>query len=74
MRQTTSAGKRDAAFDALVQRIGAAFDADPTLGGFAFGMTYGRPGTDTEAVAGAPAIKTGTIEVIVEYETAAPLG
>ena len=72
--EAASAGKRDAAFDALVRRIGAAFDADPTLGGFAFGMTYAQPEIDTEAVAGAPAIKTGTIEVIVEYETASPLG
>ena len=72
--EAASAGKRDAAFDALVQKIGAAFVADLTVGGLAFGMTYGRPEIDTEAVAGAPAIKTGTIEVIVEYETATPLG
>ena len=58
----------------MVQKIGAVFDADPTLGGLAFGMAYGRPEIDTEAVAGAPAIKTGTIEVIVEYETETPLG
>ena len=72
--ETGDAAKRDAAFDALVQKIGAVFDADPTLGGLAFGMAYGRPEIDTEAVAGAPAIKTGTIEVIVEYETETPLG
>ncbi len=65
---------RDAAFDALVQGIGAALDADPILGGLAFGMTYGRPEIDTEAIAGAPAIKTGTITVTVEYETDGPLG
>ena len=72
--EAASAGKRDAAFDALVQKIGAAFDADPTLGGLTFGMTYARPEIDTEAVVGAAAIKTGTIEVIVEYETETPLG
>ena len=72
--EAADAAKRDAAFDALVQKIGAVFDADPTLGGLAFGMAYGRPEIDTEAVAGAPAIKTGTIEVIVEYETETPLG
>ena len=72
--EAASSGKRDAAFDVLVQKIGAALDGDPTLGGFVFGMTTARPGIDTEAVIGAPAIKTGTIEVIVEYETAAPLG
>ena len=72
--EAADAAKRDAAFDALVQKIGAAFDADPALGGLAFGMTYGRPEIDTEAVAGAPAIKSGTIETIVEYETETLLG
>ena len=65
---------RDAAFDTLVQAVGAALETDPILGGLAFGMTYGRPEIDTEAVAGAPAIKTGTITVTVEYETDSPLG
>ena len=68
------AAARDAAFDVLVVAIDVALDADPTLGGLAFGMTYARPEIDTEAVVGAPAIKTGTIEAIVEYETATPLG
>ena len=72
--EAADAAKRDTAFDALVQEIGAALDANPNLGGLAFGMTTARPEIDTEAVAGAPAIKTGTIEVIVEYETATPLG
>ena len=72
--EAASAGKRDAAFDALVQKIGAVLDGDPTLGSLVFGMTYARPEIDTEAVVGAPAIKTGTIEVIVEYETETPLG
>ena len=65
---------RDAAFDNLVQSIGTALETDPTLGGLAFGMSYGRPEIDTEAVAGAPAIKTGTITMIVEYETLSLLG
>ncbi len=72
--EAASAGKRDAAFDVLVQKIGAVLDSDPTLGGFAFGMTYARPEIETEAVAGAPAIKTGIVSVIVEYETETPLG
>ena len=67
------AADRDAAFDALVVAIGEALDANPTLGGLAFGMTYGRPEIDTEAVIGAPAIKSGTVEVIVEYEAGTPL-
>jgi hypothetical protein len=64
--------RRRAAFDALLQRIGAALEADPTLGGFAFGLTYGRPEPAIEAVAGAPAIKSATLSLTVDYETDAP--
>ena len=64
---------RDAAFDALLQQIGAALEADPTFGGLAFGLTYGRPETGIEAVAGAPAIKAATLSVTIDYETSAPL-
>ena len=72
--EAASAGKRDAAFDVLVQKSGAALEGDRTLCSLAFGMTYARPEIDIEAVVGAPAIKTGIIEVIVEYETETPLG
>jgi hypothetical protein len=64
---------RDTAFDNLLQQIGAVLDADPTLGGLAFGLTYGRPETSIETVPGAPAIKTATLTVTVDYETDAPL-
>ena len=67
------AATRDAAFDALLQQIGAALEDGPTLGGIAFGLTYGRPEPSIEAVAGAPAIKTATLSVTVDYETDAPL-
>ena len=67
------AAARDAAFDALLQQIGAALEADPTLSGLAFGLTYGRPEPSIEAIAGAPAIKSATLTVIVDYETSAPL-
>jgi hypothetical protein len=67
------AAARDAAFDALLQQIGAALEADPTLAGLAFGMTYGRPEPSIEAVAGAPTIKTATLTVTVDYESDAPL-
>jgi hypothetical protein len=53
--------------------MGSALDADPTLGGLAFGLTYGRPEPSIEAVAGAPAIKTATLIVTVDYESNAPL-
>ena len=67
------AAVRDAAFDALLQQIGAALEIDPTLGGVAFGLTYGRPEPTIEAIAGAPAIKSATLSVTIDYETDAPL-
>jgi hypothetical protein len=67
------AGVRDTTFDDLLQQIGATLEADPTLGGLVFGLTYGRPETSIEAVPGAPAIKSATLTVTVDYETAAPL-
>ena len=68
-----AAAARDAAFDDLLQQIGVALEADPTLGGLAFGLTYGRPEPAIEAVAGAPAIKSATLTVTVDYESDAPL-
>jgi hypothetical protein len=67
------AAARDTAFDALLQQIGDAIEADSTLGDLAFGLTYGRPEPAIEAVSGAPAIKTATLTVTVDYETDAPL-
>jgi hypothetical protein len=64
---------RDTAFDDLVVAVGTALDTDTTLGGLVFGMSYGRPSTDLEPIDGAPAIKSGVIEITVEYESAAPL-
>ena len=66
------AAARDAAFDALLQQIGTALESDPTLGGLALGLTYGRPEPSVEAVAGAP-VKAATLTVTVDYETATPL-
>jgi Phage tail tube protein len=48
-------------------------EVDPTLGGAAFGLTYGRPEAAIEAMAGAPVIKTATLSVTIDYETDAPL-
>jgi hypothetical protein len=67
------AAARDAAFDDLFQQIGAVLETDPTLGGVAFGLTYGRPEPSIEATPGAPAIKTATLTVTVDYESDAPL-
>jgi hypothetical protein len=68
-----NAAARDAAFDDVLQQMGAVLEADPTLGYLAFGLTYGRPEPSIEAVAGAPAIKGATLSVTVDYETDAPL-
>jgi hypothetical protein len=67
------AAARDAAFDALLQQIGTALETDPTLGGLTFGLTYGRPEPAIETIAGAPAIRTATLTVTVDYKTTAPL-
>ena len=64
---------RDTAFDDLLQQIGTALETDLTLGGLAFGLTYGRPEPAIEAVPGAPAIKTATLTVTVDYEASSPL-
>jgi hypothetical protein len=67
------AAARDAAFDALIQQIGTALEADPTLGGLAFGLAYSRPEPAIEVVVGAPAIKSATLTATVDYEADAPL-
>jgi hypothetical protein len=67
------AAGRHAAFGALLQQIGTALETDRTLGGLAYGLTYGRPEPTIEAVAGAPAIKTATLTMTVDYESDAPL-
>jgi hypothetical protein len=67
------AAARDAAFDDLLQQVGTTLEADPTLGGLTFGLTYGRPEPAIEAVPGAPAIKSATLTLTVDYEADAPL-
>ena len=68
------AAARDTAFDTLLHEIGIVLDDDPTLGGLAFGMTFGRPETDAQAVVGAPAIKAGTLIIAIEFEADTALG
>ena len=68
------AAARDEAFDVLLQEIGVVLEADQTLGGLAFGMTYGRPDPAIEPVTGAQAFKTGVIELEIDYEAPSPLG
>jgi hypothetical protein len=64
---------RDAAFDVLLQQIGAALEADPILGGRLRPDLPSGPEPAVEAVAGAPAIKSATLTVTVDYESDAPL-
>ena len=71
--QEANPAARDTAFDDLVVAVGTALEADPSLGGLVFGRSYGRPSTDLEPIDGAPAIKSGVIEITVEYESDAPL-
>ncbi len=71
--QEADPAARDTAFDDLVVAVGTALEADPDLGGLVFGIRYGRPTTDLEPIDGAPAIKSGVIEITVEYESDAPL-
>ena len=72
--ESGDAAARDTAFDTLLQEVGVVLDGDPSLGGLAFGTTFGRPEIDTEAVVGAPAIKAGTLIVAIEFEADTALG
>ncbi|MBI4030846.1 MAG: hypothetical protein HY370_04160 [Proteobacteria bacterium] len=65
--------QRDQKFDALLLQIGAALESHADLDGLVAGLTYSRPEISIEPVIGGPAIKTGTIILIAEYETATPL-
>jgi hypothetical protein len=49
-------------------------EADATLGGLAFGLTYRCPEPSVEAIPGAPTIKSATLIVTIDYETDAPPG
>ena len=71
--QEADPATRDIAIDDLLVAVGTALEVDPTLGGLAFGMSYGRPSSDLEPIDGAPAIKSAVIEITVEYESDAPL-
>lgn len=64
---------RDTVFDALVMEIGAALELGGGLNGFVFGMTYARPDVSIEIIPGSHAIKSGTIDLTIDYETPTPL-
>lgn len=64
---------RDTLFDTLVTEIGAALESGAGLNGLIFGMTYARPDISIEIIPGSHAIKSGTIELVLDYETPTPL-
>lgn len=67
------AAGRDQIFDALLMQIGQVLEAHPTLDGLVAGLSYARPDATIEPAMGAPAIKTGTIILVAEYDTDTPL-
>lgn len=67
------AAQRDLKFDAMLVQIGQVLEANPKLDGLVAGLSYARPEIAIEPVIGAPAIKTGTLIVMAEYDTSSPL-
>lgn len=64
---------RDTVFDTLITQIGTALESASGLEGLLFGMTYARPDVSIEIIPGSHAIKSGTIELVLDYETDTPL-
>jgi hypothetical protein len=67
-----SAG-RDAAFDSLIASIGAALEADRTLGGLCDWIEPEAPKPVDLPVEGAATVKAASITVVLHYTTASPL-
>lgn len=65
--------QRDQKFDAILLQIGEVLEAHGDLDGLVAGLTYSRPDISIEPVIGGPAIKTGTIILIADYDSPAPL-
>jgi hypothetical protein len=64
---------RDAAFDTLCARIGAAIAADRTLGGLCDWIEVEAPRPVDLPVEGAASLKAAVISVVVHYTTIDPL-
>lgn len=67
------ADERDAAFDALKRAVGAAIEADRTLGGLCDWVLGEAPAPLSLAVEGAEGLKAATIPVVLVYGTPDPL-
>lgn len=64
---------RASAFDDLVAAIGAALEADRTLGGLCDWVEPEAPGSVDLPVEGAAALKAAVITVVLHYTTTGPL-
>lgn len=64
---------RTSAFDDLVAAIGAALEADRTLGGLCDWVEPEAPGSVDLPVDGAAALKAAVITVVLHYTTTGPL-
>jgi hypothetical protein len=64
---------RAIAFDDLVAAIGAAIEADPTLGGLCDWVEPEAPASVDLPVEGAAALKAAVITVVLHYTTTGPL-
>jgi hypothetical protein len=68
-----SATSRDAAFDVLAARVGAALAADRTLGGHCDWVEAEAPHPVDLAVDGAATLKAAVIGIVLHYSTSDPL-
>ncbi len=64
---------RASAFDDLITAIGAAIEADPTLGGLCDWVEPEAPASVDLPVEGAAALKAAVITVVLHYTTTGPL-
>lgn len=64
---------RASALDDLITAIGAAIEADPTLGGLCDWVDPEAPASVDLPVAGAAALKAAAITVVLHYTTIGPL-
>lgn len=66
-------GDADEAIDAMMQSIGAAVQADRTLGGLCEWLDVSAAEVNDRAVEGAEALRWGQFDIIASYSTTNPL-
>ena len=67
------AGQRDAIFDALARALGAAVEADRTLGGLCDWVEAEAPAPLALVIEGGEGLKAATVAVVLHYATPSPL-